>query len=511
MSIISRSHWRTTIPFTLIPLALIVSLVFAFSTKGLTHAAAAQTLTQISSDPYTNASSQHKTQVEPDTYTFGKTVVATFQSGRFYDGGSSNIGWATSHDGGVNWVHGFLPGITVYAGGRYDRASDPTVAYDAKHNVWMISYLAIVAGGNPIGPIHVDVLASRSIDGGLTWQRPVPVALSGPTSFYDKNWSVCDDTATSPFYGHCYTEWDDNGQGNLVLMSTSSDGAKTWGPPKTTADHASVIGGQPVVQPSGTVVVPIVVFKANFTIAYLGSFRSSNGGKSWSSTVKVASMITFIERAFVRNPDLPSAEVDGSGRVYVTWYDCRFEPNCSANDILFSTSRDGLSWSAAKRVPIDPIGSGIDHFTPGIGVDKSTGGSNARIGLTYYTFPDANCTTNTCVLDVGFISSTNGGATWSKKEQLAGPINLTWLALTTGGYMYGDYISTSIVPHGNAVDAFASAQQPTGEIHCATGNQVVCHEATYSAVEDVVGGNLPASSDPAVASKGSGSVARFGF
>src|SRR5205085_10992068 len=51
---------------------------------------------QISSDPYTNSDSQHLTEVEPDTYSYGSTVVAVFQTGRFRDGGSSNIGWATS-------------------------------------------------------------------------------------------------------------------------------------------------------------------------------------------------------------------------------------------------------------------------------------------------------------------------------------------------------------------------------------------------------------------------------
>src|SRR5712691_5751071 len=91
---------------------------------------------QISSDPYTNPSSQHETQVEPDSFAYGATIVADFQSGRFFDGGSSNIGWATSTDFGATWTHGFLPGITVFAGGTYDRVSDPSVAFDAKHRVW---------------------------------------------------------------------------------------------------------------------------------------------------------------------------------------------------------------------------------------------------------------------------------------------------------------------------------------------------------------------------------------
>src|SRR5579884_634463 len=78
-------------------------------------AAFASSLVQVSSDPYTNTTSEHKTQVEPDTFSFGSTIVSAFQSGRFSDGGASNIGWATSTDGGSTWHNGFLPGTTVYA------------------------------------------------------------------------------------------------------------------------------------------------------------------------------------------------------------------------------------------------------------------------------------------------------------------------------------------------------------------------------------------------------------
>ena len=31
-------------------------------------------------------------------------------------------------------------------------------------------------------------------------------------SDYDKNWTVCDNSPSSPFYGHCYTQFDDFGE-----------------------------------------------------------------------------------------------------------------------------------------------------------------------------------------------------------------------------------------------------------------------------------------------------------
>ncbi len=74
-------------------------------------------LFQLSTDPYTNGGSQHRTEVEPSSFAFGTTIVDTFQAGRFIDVGSSNIGWATSTDSGITWQHGFLPGTTKLAGG----------------------------------------------------------------------------------------------------------------------------------------------------------------------------------------------------------------------------------------------------------------------------------------------------------------------------------------------------------------------------------------------------------
>jgi hypothetical protein len=297
MAVISRYRWRISITTAFILAALILSLVATIATRATSHASGGQ-LTQISSDPYTNPDSNHKTQVEPDTFAFGHTVVSVFQSGRFFDGGASNIGFATSANGGETWTHGFLPGTTIFATppgpSKYHRVSDPSVAYDAKHKVWITSYLAFFRGTS----VRTDVLVSRSTDGGLTWGLPVPVNTSGVSN--------------------------------------------------------------------------------------------------------------------------------------------------------------------------------------------------------------VNCTVQTCQLDVGFISSTNGGTSWSAAEHLAGPMKLTWLPLTTAGFMVGDYISTSIVPgDDDATPVFEVAQHPTGTPTCsnlttgAPGQH--CHEATFTTPEDllqIVGGANPATSGP---------------
>ena len=229
--------------------------------------------TPISSDPYTNASSQHRTQVEPDTFGYGDTVVATFQTGRFFDGGgSSNIGWATTTNGGQDLDdrlaagHDRLPGQARGRGSATRRWRTTPC-----HDVWMISTLAFGIG-SALRLAH-RILVSRSTDGGLTWQQPVATFVGG---FLDKNWIVCDNMAASPFYGNCYTEWDDTGDGNRQ-HDRSTDGGLTWGAPVAPAG-ATGLGGQPVVQPNGTVIVPV----RRRVERQIRAFRSIDGGASWT-------------------------------------------------------------------------------------------------------------------------------------------------------------------------------------------------------------------------------------
>jgi BNR repeat-like domain len=418
-------------------------------------------LTRVSADPFTNTTSQHATEVEPDTFAFGSTVLATYQVGRFFNGGASDIGWARSSDGGATWdVSSFLPGLTFNAGpfadpsSPYERVSDPSVAYDAKHDTWMISSIPLLP--NRVVP---TIFVSLSHDGGATFGNPVEIPPPARKVNLDKNWTACDNHPGSPFYGNCYTEFDNFGEGDLEYMSTSSDGGQTWSTPVSPAGHAKGLGGQPVVQPDGTVIVPFESLRG--TIA---SFQSTDGGATWSRQVPISRIAFHPNSGGLRTSPLPTAEIDAAGNAFVAWEDCRFEPKCSANDIVFSSSADGVTWSEVSRVPIDAVGSGVDHFIPGLGVDPATSGAGAHLALTYYYYPDAACTPDTCELNVGYVSSADAGATWSAPTALAGPMSLADIAATSQGRMVGDYISTSFNAVGTAATVFAVGKPHTGTV-----------------------------------------------
>lgn len=449
-------------------------------------AQASSPLIQISHDPYTNSTSQHRTQVEPDTVSFGPIVVSAFQSGRFFaGGGSSNISWAASFDAGRTWQTGNLPGITIFDGGTYGRVSDSVVSYDLAHQTWLIFSLAIQTTVDVNG--STAVIVSRSHDG-LHWSKPVVISASGPTQNWDKDDSACDQNPLSPFFGRCYAQWDDVNGGTLHL-SFSTDGGLTWSPSTSPANQSFAAEGGPlVVQPNGHLLLPIFGTDLSTGAINIYSAMSTDGGQSWTNLVTIAPGLFFnvagSAAAQYRGGSLPTAGVDANGKIYVAWAGCYFEANCSAgtgtDDIVFTTSTNGITWSPLQRIPLDPIGSGVEHLTAGLAVSTSADGKDL-LAVTYYYLPNPNCTTQPCQLFVGFASSTNGGTSWGSRQTLAGPTNEDWYANTDAGFMTGDYIATTIALN-RGVTVVPVARAPKGQR---------LDEAMYAASLEITGGSLP--------------------
>jgi hypothetical protein len=400
----------------------------------------------IAHDAYT-APAQHSTIAEPDSFSWGSKVVATFQVGRFRDGGAVNIGWATSSNAGRTWRSGALPALTTASrpAGPWPRASDPVVAYDSIHGVWLIASLALNDGD------AAAVVVSRSADG-VRWSAPSTVteAPFEPNLLLDKEWIVCDNGPLSPHRGSCYATYSDFRTLELSFQ-TSHDGGLTWEAPvgvPENAGRASMLGAaapapQPLVQPDGDLIVPY------YDEDRVAALRSSDGGHSFAPPVTVAAT-GFKGTAGLRAPPLPSAEIDRGGTVYVVWPDCS-QP-CGRDVLVMSRSADGISWSAPTRVP---LGSGADFVLPGLAADTSRAG---RLALVYYAYRPGS------LLDVGFSTSVNGGQRWSAPRRLnAQTMPASWIA-RAGGAMVGDYMSTSFAG-GRAVPVFVLASKPGGRFN----------------------------------------------
>jgi hypothetical protein len=405
---------------------------------------------QLSRDAGVDFYAQHETQVEPDSFSFGSTVVTVFQTGRLLDGGAERNGFATSTNGGRSWRSGLLPT------GAVDRVSDPVIAYDARHRWWLAASLAVDFS-------TVAMIVNRSRDG-VRWSGPINAARSS-TEDYDKEWIVCDNWRSSRFFGRCYMSYMNFASGREAIETRrSGDGGRTWSAPVKIDAHRDsgfINGVQNVVRPNGDLLLVFTVFGGSLAGDEIAFARSTDGGVTFGTPSQVAPLESA-EFGWLRAPPFVSADVEAGGKVYVVWRDCSVGSTCSA-DIVLSTSTDGVRWTAPVRIPsISPDEFG---FLPALAVDPASSGRNTRLALLYHSLvPSSTCNPGCFEIDAKLTISRNGGESWT------GPLRLNslsmqpnWMADTSLGRMLGDYVSVSW-SRGRPIAVYSLAFPPIGSL-----------------------------------------------
>jgi hemolysin type calcium-binding protein len=370
---------------------------------------------RLSRDPYTGPEAQHESEVEPDSMTIGRTTVATFQVGRRSDGAADNIGFAVSNDDGRTWRSGFLPGLTQASRpvGPHTRASDPVVAFDATNGVWLISTLVLE------GQV-TRLTISRSTDG-FTWTNAVTaiedVSPGGIT--FDKEWIACDNGSSSPHRGRCYLAYTDTLRNDRIAVVTSTDGGTTWSAPAG-VPVTGAVGAFPVIRQSGELIVLFLWAERR-----IGSSISTDGGVTFEAPVEVAEVQARPARGLRFFP-LPSADVDPTGRVWVTWHDCRFSSGCVSNSAVVATSADGRSWTTPA-----PVTSGRNAMLPAIGIHPVSG----RAAIVYHVVRPGG-------VDVELVEVGADRRRVRPPRRLSSQtMQLAWMPNTVSGRMLADYIS----------------------------------------------------------------------
>ncbi len=190
-----------------------------------------------------------------------------------------------------------------------------------------VGFLKFAGPGNPIRSV-------RSDDGGATWVSPVRV--SGPA----RGRSIAPTPAVGPD-GELYVLYLDLGEDRLDY-----EGA-----------HRGE-GGPPYAGPFSLVLA-----------------RSQDGGRTWSESV-VDDAIVPIERFVVFFPALPSIAVARDGRVYAAFHDARLDDP----DIwLWSLAKGSDNWEGAERVNDNPERDGSAQYLPQLAVAP-----DGRLDVTYY-------------------------------------------------------------------------------------------------------------------------------
>jgi len=435
--------------------------------------------------------SEPDTLVEPDievSPTNPDWAVAAAHDGRYPDGGAVDISYSWTHDGGKTWHHAPVPGITKAAGGIWDRASDPVVAWGPDGSV----YLSIL-------PVSLDcpsaVTVSRSTDGGKTFGPPVYAHYSDSCNYSDdKNWLVVDNFKHSPHYGRLYQFWtpfiyDD--QGNYVsspqALRWSDDKGKHWS--DTTYVSATNVGtqnSQPMIQPNGTITDAYL----NYGVGNIGDEGPEGNvghhgdvqaaaqatatpaaapvGDNWAARTSYDGGTTWSSEVLITNdagpgPDgirccLPSATADPvTGRLFTAW------DSATPDQVKLSESFDGRHWSR-------PI---LVSRSNQAGLDRVNVDVTAYRGQVFVSYGTRDTTVEGGRYVQQQLSTSRDGAHFGAPVSLGPPSDLNYAAVARGKFP-GDYAGSSAT-QGRLYVAWARSSAPADPA-------ALYHQTLYAAV-----------------------------
>ncbi len=277
-----------------------------------------------------------RSQTNPDF------IVATFQEGRFTDGGAVDCGYSVTRDGGLTWTHALVPGLTQAVGGPYYRATDPVAGVDLNGNMYLNTNAATDTNFNT-----GVVVVSRSSDGGATFSPHVVAYDPGGTAiFSDKNWMAVNTFPGAATSGRIVVTFTESfSTVSPIARVVSNDGGSTWTPAAFV--HSSTTkaqGSQPVFLSNGMFAIVYWNFGSSSSPGErLEVVLSTDGGVTFGPPRRIANAMEYNEPKIRTGGFLPSAAADRStGNLYVV-YQSLF---AGSPKILFTKSTDsGISWS----------------------------------------------------------------------------------------------------------------------------------------------------------------------
>ena len=398
-------------------------------------------------------------QAEPHLYRSVATpdlLLATFQEGRYQDGGAIDCGYAVSQDGGLTWTRALIPNLTQASGGRFNRATDPVTAIGPQGDMYLNTL------GSTSGVFATAaVVVSRSSDHGATWLAPSVVFESTNTQISpDKNWMAVNDYSGTPNAGRLIVTWTNftsdsagNTTGNNLLAATSDDRGATWTAPVAITPSGSFNQGtQPVFLPDGSLLVVYVTFpNALATIPFsIDCKRSLDGGRTFPTTTTrlVASVAGWDDPELRDGVFLPSATIARqSGDVFVTYTAI---VNGTPRVLVTKSSDQGATWSAPFVASDNPTGSSVMNPAVATSPDGRT--------VTVVFMDKRNASDGQNFIDIYAALSFDGGATWQPNIRVTDTTSDIRLGPpTTRGYMFGDYM---------AIAPALTAAQPCVAIWC---------------------------------------------
>ena len=364
-------------------------------------------------------------------------------------------GWVyVSMDGGATWINQKLPGLgsTGDPQGVFKKLTsvgDPTIAFGANNTVYYAN----------IGFNRVDasdgIFVSVSHDGGLHWDRPVLVANSGGSTYFnDKLWVGADPNSGKVIIS--WTRFKDNPQYGYIespiVAATSKNYGASWSSwVDVSGPYKYNQGSVPVYGNDGNIYVSFEGYVAadNYN-DYNIVAKSTDGGKSFTQTVVSRNVDEnfpifggrgVLSGLHFRTNTFPAFTIDRvTGKLYMAWADNRngdpqmfCDPICAPTSVqvFIQSSTNGVTWSA----PVQLTTTTDDKIYPWV---AANGGN---VIVSYYTREFAGSAS--LQLDFAYIKSNDGGATWSGSTRITEQSSDPGNQFTAGAFI-GDYTGVVI-------------------------------------------------------------------
>lgn len=214
-------------------------------------------------------------------------AVAAVRGGAGHLGREGRMEAIRSTDGGLTWSQPYLIADSDdddrNAAFGVSKEGTLVLLYHRQHNYDAEGNYQ--GGTRSASGIPISIMATRSIDGGLSWEEPSALSIDSlPTgSPFGKIVSLADGTLVAPVYNfHAWGGAQSKERIDNAYVVRSQDDGRTWGDVSLIASNKNETAL--IALPKGDL---LAVLRGSDSPQGLHSARSADGGRTWSAPVQV--------------------------------------------------------------------------------------------------------------------------------------------------------------------------------------------------------------------------------
>lgn len=251
--------------------------------------------------------------IDPAVYRFKLGVIYTF-------------------DAGVTWHESELP---LKPG--WDCMTDPAVAFDDFGTAYLVGE-PLKFNADKVGTSDdltgLGMVVYRSKNGGVSWENAIPLTTQTTD---DKQWVVCDNSSSSPFYGHIYVAW---GASSPLRFARSTDHGNTWKGKGNEAPGSSLVSFSFAPEMSVSADGTLHILWHNDSSNEIRYLRSTDGGNSFEPVQIVVTGMESLRGNLPETGQWPHFDY-GKFRVITLVTDCTASNNVLI--VAWADMREGRS------------------------------------------------------------------------------------------------------------------------------------------------------------------------